>query len=45
MIFAEDQAVETLTETLRNHYYEPRGLSADVHIFRPVEGSGALPAV
>ena len=45
MIFADNQAVQTLMETLRNHYYEPRGLSADVHVFRPVEGSGALSTV
>ena len=45
MIFAGNMAVQPLIETLRNDYYEPRELSADVHVFRPVAGSGVFSTV
>ncbi len=45
MIFTNNQAVQPVIGTLRKEYYEPRGLSADVHVFRPVKGSGALSPV
>ena len=42
MILTNNESVSTLMETLQKEYYEPRGLSDDVHVFRPVEGSGTL---
>jgi N-acetylgalactosamine kinase len=42
MVFVQNESVESLVKVLERDYYAPRGLRTDIHISRPVEGSGAL---
>ena len=42
MILAANDGLGALTSALRKGYYRPRKLKFDVHVCRPVAGSGIL---
>jgi len=42
MVLARPAAIESLVQSLHEDYYQPRGLTPEIHVCSPVEGAGLV---